>query len=129
MSEIAVGDGYAVGHLDAIGEGYGFRKVRRALGVTAFGINVLVRPQGYRTKRHFHDVQEELYFVHRGAIDMAFADGTVHRLEAGAFARVDASTIRQITIVGADGDTVYLCAGGKDGYVGHDGRTPAEDLA
>jgi quercetin dioxygenase-like cupin family protein len=121
---IAVGEGYAVGHLDAIGEGYGFRKVRRALGVTAFGVNALVRPRGYRTRPHFHDVQEELYFVHRGAIEMEFGDGTTHRIEAGGFARVDAATVRRIAIVGDEGDTVYLCAGGKDGYVGRDGRTP-----
>lgn len=124
---VTVGDGWAVGHLDAIGEGYGFRKVRRALGVTAFGINALVRPAGYQTRRHFHDVQEELYFVHRGAIEMEFGDGAVQRLEAGAFARVDAATVRRIAILGDGdgGDTVYLCAGGKGGYVGRDGRTPA----
>ncbi len=120
---IVLGDGYAVGHIDAIDEGYGFRKVRKALDVTAFGVNVLVRPPGYETKWHYHDLQEELYFVHRGAIEMQFADGSTHRLEEGTFARVDAATARRIRILGP-GDTVYLCAGGKDGYVGHDGRTP-----
>ena len=39
-----VGDGYAVAHLDEVGEGYGFRKVRKTLGVTAFGVNVIVLP-------------------------------------------------------------------------------------
>ncbi|HEY2318438.1 MAG TPA: hypothetical protein VGH67_09080 [Solirubrobacteraceae bacterium] len=39
MSETTQGDGYAVSSLDAMGEGYGFRKVRRELGVTAFGMN------------------------------------------------------------------------------------------
>jgi mannose-6-phosphate isomerase-like protein (cupin superfamily) len=123
--DVIVGEGYAVGHIDALGEGYGFRKVRRGLGVTAFGVNALVRPAGYETKWHYHDTQEELYFVHRGAIEMEFGDGSAHRLEEGAFARVDASTVRKIRILGP-GDTVYVCAGGKDGYVGHDGRTPSE---
>jgi uncharacterized cupin superfamily protein len=100
--------------------------VRRALGVTAFGVNALVRPAGYQTRRHFHDVQEELYFVHRGAIEMEFGDGSVHRLEAGAFARVDAPTVRRIRILG-EGDTVYLCAGGKGGYVGRDGRSAEQE--
>lgn len=121
-----MGEGYAIGHLDEIGEGYGFRKVRKALGVTAFGVNALVRPEGYETKRHYHDIQEELYFVHRGAIEMQFGDGTSHRLEEGTFVRVDAATVRKIRILGP-GDTVYVCAGGKDGYIGHDGRTPAGD--
>src|SRR3984957_15634620 len=126
--EITVGEGYAIGHLDAIGEGYGFRKVRKELGVTAFGVNALVRQPGYETKWHYHDLQEELYFVHRGAIEMELGDGSPHRLDEGAFARVDAATIRRIRILGPE-DTVYVCAGGKDGYIGHEGRTPDDGPA
>lgn len=122
---VTVGDGYAVGAIDDLEQGHGFRKVRRGLGVTAFGVNALVRPPGYETKQHYHDEQEELYFVHRGSIEMRFGDGSSHLLEPGAFARVDAATVRSIRIVGP-GETVYLCMGGKDGYVGHDGRTPGE---
>jgi mannose-6-phosphate isomerase-like protein (cupin superfamily) len=120
---VTIGDGYAVGHIDDLGQEYGFRKIRRGLGVTAFGVNALVRPPGYQTKWHYHDVQEELYFVHRGAIEMEFGDGTTHRLGEGSMARVDAGTVRRILIVGP-GETTYLCAGGKGGYVGRDGRTP-----
>ena len=57
----------------------------------------------------------------RGTIE--FGDGTTHHLGEGAFARVDAATVRKIRVLGP-GDTVYVCAGGKDGYIGHDGRTP-----
>lgn len=121
--DVTVGDGYAIGRIDQLGEGYGFHKVRKGLGVTAFGVNALVRPPGYETKWHYHDLQEELYFVHRGAIEMEFGDGTAHRLDEGTFARVDASTVRKIKILGP-GDTIYVVAGGKGGYVGHDGRTP-----
>ena len=32
-----------------MGDGYGFRKIRRELGVTAFGINAIVLPPGYET--------------------------------------------------------------------------------
>jgi quercetin dioxygenase-like cupin family protein len=120
---VTVGEGYAVGSIDDLGEGPGFRKVRKGLGVTAFGVNAIVMPRGYESGRHYHDVQEELYFVHRGAIEMEFGDGSVHRLDEGAFARVDAATVRKMRNVG-DGDAVYLCAGGKDGYVGRDGRLP-----
>ncbi|MGH2832133.1 MAG: cupin domain-containing protein [Solirubrobacteraceae bacterium] len=119
---VTVGDGYAVGDLDALGEGYGFRKVRKGLGVSAFGVNVIVMPPGYSTGSHYHDEQEELYFVHRGTIEMEFGDGSTHRLQEGAFARVDAPTPRKVRNVG-DGDAVYMCAGGKDGYVGRDGRS------
>ncbi|HEY7962117.1 MAG TPA: cupin domain-containing protein [Solirubrobacteraceae bacterium] len=117
------GDGYAVAHLDDLGEGYGFRKVRKGLGVSAFGVNAIVMPAGYETGSHFHDEQEELYFVHRGTIEMEFGDGSVQRLQEGAFALVGAPTLRKVRNVG-EGDAVYLCAGGKDGYVGRDGRLP-----
>src|SRR5438309_1727154 len=58
--------GYQVSSLDELGEGYGFRKIRKPLGVTAFGVNALVFPPRYEGPNHFHDVQDELYFVHRG---------------------------------------------------------------
>ena len=119
---IARGEGYAVAHADALGDGYGFRKVRQALGVTAFGVNLITMPPGYTTDYHYHDEQEELYFVHRGTIEIQFGDGSVHRLTEGGLARVDASTPRKIRNVG-DEDAMYLCAGGKDGYVGRDGHT------
>jgi mannose-6-phosphate isomerase-like protein (cupin superfamily) len=120
---VKTGEGYAVGSIDDIGEGYGFRKVRKALGVTAFGINVIVIPPDYATGRHFHDEQEETYFVHRGRIEMEFGDGSRHELGPGGVARVDAETVRSVRNAG-DEDAVYLVAGGKDGYVGRDGRLP-----
>jgi mannose-6-phosphate isomerase-like protein (cupin superfamily) len=115
--------GYAVGHLDDLGEGPGFRKVRRGLGVSAFGVNAIVMPPGIDSGFHSHEVQEELYFVHRGVLEIEFGDGSVERLEEGSFARVDAPTMRSIRNVG-EVDAVYLCAGGKDGYVGRDGIAP-----
>jgi uncharacterized cupin superfamily protein len=122
--DVIVGDGYAVAaDLDALGEGYGFRKLRKGLGVTAFGVNAIKMPAGYESGSHYHDVQEELYFVHRGTIEMEFGDGSRHRLAEGGSARVDAATLRKLRNVG-DTDAIYLCAGGKDGYVGRDGRLP-----
>jgi mannose-6-phosphate isomerase-like protein (cupin superfamily) len=121
--QVIRGEGYAVAHLEDLGEGPGFRKVRKGLDVTAFGVNAIVMPPGIESGAHFHDEQQELYFVHRGAIEMEFGDGSVHRLGEGGMARVDASTIRRIRNVG-ETDAVYLCAGGKDGYIGRDGRVP-----
>ena len=123
---ISTGDGYAVANLDDLGSGYGFRKIRSDLGVTAFGVNAIVLPPGYQTPQHFHERQEELYFVHRGTIEIIFGDGTSELLEAGGLARVDPGTIRSLKNAG-DGDAVYLCAGGKDGYVGRDGRNPESE--
>jgi quercetin dioxygenase-like cupin family protein len=121
--DVVVGDGYAIGTVDGIGEGYGFRKIRRALGVTAFGMNAIVLPAGIETGRHYHDEQEEVYFVHRGTIAIEFGDGSTHELGPGGIARVDAPTVRKIKNV-SDEDAVYVITGGKDGYVGRDGRLP-----
>lgn len=115
------GDGWAVSHIDALGDRYGFRKIRRGVGVTAFGVNAIVLPPGFETGRHYHDEQEELYFVHRGTVEIDLGDDVTHRLGEGGLARVDAATVRRVRNVG-DGDAVYVVAGGKDGYVGRDGQ-------
>jgi uncharacterized cupin superfamily protein len=114
---------HAFGSLDELGDGYGFRKIRVPLGVTAFGVNAIVLPPGVETGRHYHDEQEELYFVHRGTIEMEFGDGSKHVLDSGGMARVDAPTVRKIRNVGEE-DAVYVVVGGKDGYVGRDGQLP-----
>ena len=121
--EITTGDGYAVGHVDEMGDRYGFRKLRRALDVKEFGVNLLVLPEGFETGRHFHEEQEELYFVHRGTIEMEFNDGEAHRMEPGYAARVDPTTVRKVRNVG-EGDAMYLVVGAKGGYVGRDGKLP-----
>jgi quercetin dioxygenase-like cupin family protein len=121
--EVEQGEGYAVANLDGLGEGFGFRKVRRELGVTAFGVNALVLPPGFETGRHYHDEQEELYFVHKGRVQVTLGDDSVHELGPGGLARVDAATVRRMKNVG-DEPAVLLVAGGKGGYVGRDGRLP-----
>lgn len=117
-------EGYAVASLAGLGEGYGFRKVRKALGVTAFGANAIVLPPGYETGRHLHEEQEELYFLHQGRIAIEFGDGTSHELGPGGMAWVDAPTVRKIRNLSDSEDAVYVVVGGKDGYVGRDGKLP-----
>jgi mannose-6-phosphate isomerase-like protein (cupin superfamily) len=125
MGEVVKGDGWAVAtDLDALGEGYGFRKVRKELEVTAFGVNVITIPPGYESGSHLHEEQEELYFVHRGTLVMTFGDGSEHEISEGGAARVDASTVRRTKNPSDTEDVVYLVAGGKDGYVGRDGKLP-----
>lgn len=122
MSEngIVSGEDYSVASLDALGEGWGFRKIRTPLGVTAFGINAIVLPPGYDTGGHYHEHQEETYFVHQGRIAITFGDGTTHELDPGGIARVAPATVRSLRNVG-EGDAIYVCVGGKDGYVERDG--------
>jgi mannose-6-phosphate isomerase-like protein (cupin superfamily) len=113
--------GYAISSLDELGEGYGFRKIRRGLGVTAFGINAIVIPPGYESGVHYHDQQEETYFVHAGRVEFRFGDGSRHMLGPGGVVRVDPATPRGMRNAGED-DAIVVVAGGKDGYVGRDGQ-------
>jgi mannose-6-phosphate isomerase-like protein (cupin superfamily) len=121
---VTKGNGYAVANLSDLGEGYGFRKIRKGLDVTAFGANAIVIPPSYETGRHLHEEQEELYFVHSGRIAIEFGNGTSHELGPGGLARVDAPTVRKIRNLSDSEDAVYVVVGGKDGYVGRDGKLP-----
>jgi mannose-6-phosphate isomerase-like protein (cupin superfamily) len=124
----ASGDGWAVSSLDELGEGLGFRKIRKGLDVTAFGINAIVIPPGYSTPFHSHERQQEIYFVHAGTIELEFGvdSGERHRLGPGGLARVDATTPRAVHNVG-EGEAIYVIAGGADGYVGRDGVAHPKD--
>jgi mannose-6-phosphate isomerase-like protein (cupin superfamily) len=57
--------GWASSSIDELGNET-FRKVRRELGITAFGANVLVLQPGVTGRPHYHEEQDELYFVHEG---------------------------------------------------------------
>ncbi len=117
------GQGWTAATLGDMGDGPGFRKVRKELGVEAFGVNAIVMPPGIETRFHYHDEQDELYFVHEGRIEMEFGDGATQEIAAGGFAHVAAATHRKVRNAG-DCDAVYLVVGAKDGYVGRDGQAP-----
>jgi mannose-6-phosphate isomerase-like protein (cupin superfamily) len=112
--------GYKVGTLDELGEGYGFRKIRGPLGVTAFGVNALVYPPGAEGVHHYHDVQDELYFVHRGTARVQVGDDEL-TVGEGGLVHVESTTPRKFSNAG-DTDLVLLVVGGKDGYVERDGQ-------
>ena len=106
--------------IDELGEGYGFRKIRKPLGVTAFGVNALVYPPGTSGVDHYHDVQDELYFVHSGTARFE-VDGEERILGPGGLCHVDSTTPRKVWNAGDD-DLVLLIVGGKGGYVERDGK-------
>jgi mannose-6-phosphate isomerase-like protein (cupin superfamily) len=112
--------GHAFGTLDELGDGYGFRKVRRALGVDAFGCNAIVLPPGWDGFEHYHDTQDELYFVHSGTARFEI-DGEVRELGPGGLVHVESTTPRKFSNAGDD-DLVLLVVGGKGGYVERDGH-------
>jgi mannose-6-phosphate isomerase-like protein (cupin superfamily) len=112
--------GHSFGSIEELGEGYGFRKVRKPLGVTAFGVNVVVFPPGYEGFLHYHDSQDELYFVHAGTARVEVGDED-RLLGPGGLVHVESTTPRKVSNAGAD-DLVVLVVGGKDGYVERDGH-------
>jgi mannose-6-phosphate isomerase-like protein (cupin superfamily) len=117
--------GYRISSLDELGDGYGFRKVRAPLGVTAFGVNAIVYPPGAEGVHHYHDVQDELYFVHRGTARVE-VDGEERLVGEGGLVHVESTTPRKLSN-GGDGDLVLLVVGGKGGYVERDGNVMSPD--
>ena len=111
---------YAFSSLDELGEGPGFRKVRGPLGVTAFGVNGVVYPPGFPGIHHYHDTQDELYFVHKGTARVHVGDEE-RILGPGGLFHVESTTPRRIESIG-DEELVMLVIGGKDGYVERDGH-------
>jgi mannose-6-phosphate isomerase-like protein (cupin superfamily) len=111
--------GHSHTSIGELGDG-AFRKVRRALGITSFGANVLVLPPGEANRAHYHDEQDELYFVHEGQAIFDFPDDRIE-VRPGGLVHVEAATPRRVTNPGSN-DLVMLVIGAKDGYVGRDGN-------
>ena len=111
---------YAFSSLDELGDGQGFRKVRAALGVTAFGVNAVVYPPGFEGFEHYHDTQDELYFVHRGRVRVEVGAETRDLGEGGLF-HAESTTPRKVSNP-FDEDAVLFIVGGSGGYVERDGH-------
>jgi mannose-6-phosphate isomerase-like protein (cupin superfamily) len=110
---------YRKATFEELGDGF-LRSLRRPLDVSAFGVNALVLPPGTEWFHHTHESQDELYFVHRGRAGFRCDDETFE-LGPGGSCHVEAATPRQVWNAGDD-ELVVLIVGGKDGYVGRDGR-------
>jgi mannose-6-phosphate isomerase-like protein (cupin superfamily) len=121
--------GYSMRPAADLGDEPGFHKVRRELGVTAFGVNLVVYPPGQEGFAHYHDEQDELYFVHRGRA-VFDVDGEQFELGPGGLCHVESTTTRKVTNPSEDEPLVLLVVGGKDGYVERDGHLvdPERDL-
>jgi len=121
--------GYTFSSLDELGDGPGFRKVRAALGVTAFGVNGVVFAPGFEGFHHFHDTQDELYFVHRGRALVEVGDEK-RVVNEGGLVHVTSTTPRKVSNASETEELVLLVVGGKDGYVERDGHLvdPERDL-
>jgi mannose-6-phosphate isomerase-like protein (cupin superfamily) len=112
--------GHAFGSIEELGEGEGFRKVREPLGVTAFGVNAMVLSPGFEGFAHYHDEQDELYFVHKGRVSIE-VDGETRELGEGGLFHCESTTPRKVSNPFGE-EAILLIVGGKDGYVSRDGH-------
>jgi uncharacterized cupin superfamily protein len=97
-----------------------FQSLRRELGVTSFGINLITLQPRERGRVHAHEHQEEVYLVLEGELTLVLEDGE-HSVETGGLARVPAAVRRQLVNRGPE-RLVLVALGGAGEHVGRDGR-------
>ncbi len=107
-----------VARLDRSG-GERFQTLRRELGVSSFGINLIVLAPGERGRIHSHERQEEVYLVLAGELTLSVErEATV--LGADSAVRVAPGLRRQIANAGAE-PLVLLALGAAGEHAGRDG--------
>jgi uncharacterized cupin superfamily protein len=113
-------DGVSFATLD-LESGERFQTLRRELGVSSFGINLIVLERGQRGRIHAHERQEEVYIVLEGELTLAVGPTADHVLARGSAVRVAPAVRRQLVNAGP-GRLVLLALGGAGEHSGRDGR-------
>jgi uncharacterized cupin superfamily protein len=104
--------------LDPVGER--FQPLRRQLGVSSFGMNLITLQARQRGRIHAHERQEEVYVVLEGELTLV-VEGAEHVLGRGRLVRVGPAVRRQLVNRGP-AQVVLLALGGAAEHVGRDGR-------
>jgi quercetin dioxygenase-like cupin family protein len=94
-----------------------FQLLRRELGVSSFGMNLMVFQPGGRSRIHRHERQEEVYLVLEGTLTLS-VEGDERELGEGELARVAPDVRRQL--VNRRRERLAVLALGGDGQ--HEGR-------
>ncbi len=97
-----------------------FQALRRDLGVSTFGMNLITLQPGDRGRIHEHERQEEVMVVIEGILDVLTPDG-VQELHANDLMRIAPDVRRQLVNRGP-GRAVVLALGGSQEHDGRDGR-------
>jgi mannose-6-phosphate isomerase-like protein (cupin superfamily) len=114
-----VEDGIARARIDPeVGER--FLSLRRALGVSSFGINQIVLEPGQRGRIHRHERQEEVYLVVQGHLTLV-VEGEESELGEGELVRVAPAVRRQLVNRGP-ARLVLVALGGAGEHQGRDGE-------
>ena len=100
---------YAILHRDDLERTGNWTLVRRTLGISAFGINLVEIPPGESIPEHDETGrdQEELFFVAAGAPALVI-DGESHPAPPGTFARLDPPHRRTVPNDGPETASVLI---------------------
>lgn len=96
-----------------------FVRLREQLGVSSFGMNLILLRPGQRGRIHRHAKQEEVYLVLQGVLSLG-VEGRERDLAQGEVARVGPEVRRQLVNRGP-GLCAILGLGGAGEHVGRDG--------
>jgi uncharacterized cupin superfamily protein len=96
-----------------------FQSLRRELGVSTFGLNLILLKPGQRGRIHRHQRQEEVYLVLEGTLEL-LVEGDPHTLHAGEVARIGPDVRRQL-VNRSDKRLSVLAIGGAHDHEGRDG--------
>ena len=97
-----------------------FQRLRAELGVSTFGINLVVMQPGQTGRIHRHRRQEEVYLVLEGELSLLL-EGEEHRVPTGGLVRV-APDIRRKLVNRRPQRLVLLALGGAVEHEGRDGE-------
>jgi quercetin dioxygenase-like cupin family protein len=113
---------FAFGHIEEVERNGNWALVRRALGVSAFGVNVVDIAPGERIPEHdeLGRDQEELFFVLSGSPTM-LVDGEEHPAPAGTLVRLDPEPRRTVVNTGDEAARVLIVSAPRSS-----GYTPME---
>jgi uncharacterized cupin superfamily protein len=100
-----------------------FQLLRRELGVTSFGLNLMVFEPGGRSRVHRHERQEEVYLVLEGTLTLAIK-GEEIELGQAELVRV-APQVRRQLVNRHRTRLVLLALGGHGEHEGRDGHAYA----
>ncbi|HKN93346.1 MAG TPA: cupin domain-containing protein [Thermoleophilaceae bacterium] len=98
-----------------------FQALRRELGVTSFGINLITLQPRERGRIHAHEQQEEVYLVLDGELTLVLGEDEEHTVKRDGVVRVGPAVRRQLVNRGPE-RLVLLALGGAGEHVGRDGR-------
>jgi uncharacterized cupin superfamily protein len=97
-----------------------FQRLRAELGVSTFGINLIVLQPGQTGRIHRHERQEEVYLVLEGELSLML-EGDEHRVPAGGIVRV-APEVRRQLVNRRPQRLALLALGGATPHEGRDGQ-------